>query len=143
MLRFILSIIKTDYLWEEFIKRQGFSNLKDRNLNADKIWKDVYFKTPEIRYWFRNREDVLLKTLALDSGGQRKSDYEVGKLIGQIMENRIYQGFDVPQPGRENIKVEEVKKEEKVLENKESVLHKWNNAKQKTQKEYVSKTGVS
>ena len=116
-MKFILKLFKEDALWQEVMRRQGFT-IGDK-VEASLIWSNVFHRTPELSDYLKRREIMLLKTVTL---GDRSSQF----VLGQIAENRLWQRFDVAQGALPKV---EVLNAGKPVISKEDFIGKWNKPK--------------
>jgi hypothetical protein len=116
MIQFILSFFSIESLSRSILRRQNIEGAS--KIQALSIWQTVFNRTPELKDFLKAREIELLKASALQ---EKSKDF----ILGQIMENRLWQKFDVPMASG---KVEEaIGKDVAPIPNRDSFLGRWRN----------------
>lgn len=118
MINLILKLIPRKKLWEYVLSQEGFT--ETTRIENNKIWQEVFNKTPQLKAWLQKRSVMILKSVTL-------KDKDTEFLRGQLAENYIYQSFDIP---TDTPKVEITKEEEKRLPLKD-FLNRWTNGNKK------------
>lgn len=112
-MRFLLQFFPKEVLWKEILKRETFD--VSMELESKMVWQSVFHKTPELKQFLKRRESILLKSVTL---ADKPNDF----ILGQICENRLWQGFDTPM---DIVPKVDTTKEEKRID-KKSFLSQWN-----------------
>lgn len=88
-MRFILRFFSKKSLWAEILRREE-PEFPKREVMAS-IWLEVFRRVPELKDYLKRREISLLKSTTL-------RDKSTDIILGQILENRLWQNFDTVVP---------------------------------------------